>query len=71
MASICNVGIPLWFAFGPGEDKTIYEMFYDIDLVKYTYESDRDSSLMALAANLNMEHLSCNHAEESSEFSQQ
>ena len=46
-------------------------MFYDIDLVKYTYESDRDSSLMALAANLNMEHLSCNHAEESSEFSQQ
>ena len=82
MASICNVGIPLAFSFGPGEDKTIYKMFYDIfkevidiDLTKYTIESDRGSSLMALAADLDMEHLSCNHhmlrSLKSTEFSQQ
>ena len=28
MASICNVGIPLAFAFGPSESKELYDMFY-------------------------------------------
>ena len=82
MASICNVGIPLGFTFGPGEDKTIYKMFYDVfqevinvDLSKFTIESDRGSALMAIAAEMDMEHLACNHhmlrSLKSTEFSQQ
>ena len=67
MASVCNVGIPLGFSFGPGENKEIYKVFYEkfssiinVELKKYTIESDRGSALKALAKEIGAEHLSCN-----------
>ena len=66
MASICNVGIPLGFSFGPSESKESYKVFYDkfasvinVDLKKYIIESDRGSALKAIAKEINIEHLSC------------
>lgn len=68
MASVCNVGIPLGFAFGPSEDSALYRSFYDkfeevigVDLRRYTIESDRGSALKSIAAEVNTEHLSCHH----------
>lgn len=80
MASVCNVGIPLAFAFGPSEEKILYKTFYeefqrviDVDLKKFNIESDRGSALMSIAAEVDTQHLSCHHhflrSLKSSEFS--
>ena len=82
MASVCNVGIPMGFSFGPCENKDIYKVFYDkfssvinVDLTKYVIESDRGSALKALSKEIGIEHLSCNvhflRSLKTSEFSYQ
>ena len=80
MGSICNVGVPLGFSFGPSEDKNLYKTFYEefkkeinIDLTQFNIESDRGSALMSIAAEIDTQHLSCHHhflrSLKSSEFS--
>lgn len=68
MSSICNVGIPLGFAFGPGETKELYNLFYttfksviDIDLSKYIMESDGGTALKSIIADYNQVHLICHN----------
>lgn len=82
MASICNVGIPVGFTFGPSESKELYELFYtefasviNVDLTKYIVESDGGSALAAIAADQGQFHLTCHHhylrSLKSTEFSHQ
>ena len=68
MASICNVGVPLGFSFGPSESKDLYDYFYKsfddiihIDLSKYIVESDGGSALTAIAVDKEQKHLTCHH----------
>lgn len=68
MASICNVGVPLGFAFGPAESKDLYEHFYksfndiiDVDLSNYVTESDGGSALSAITADKEQKQLTCHH----------
>jgi hypothetical protein len=82
IGSVCNVGIPLSFSFGPGETKELYELFYStfadvigVDLTKYIVESDGGSALAAVAAERGQFHLICHHhylrSLKSTEFSYQ
>ena len=82
MMSVCNVGIPIGFSFGPGETKELYSMFYDafedvihIDLKKYVIESDGGSALTAITVEKGQFQLMCHHhylrGLKTTEFSQQ
>lgn len=82
MVSVCNVGLPLGFSFGPSEDKAQYEMFYNtfseeigVPLDKFTVESDRGTALRAIVSEKGSVHLGCLHhllrSIKSSEFSHQ
>ena len=82
MMSVCNVGIPIGFSFGPGETKELYSMFYDafdevinIDLKKYVIESDGGSALTAITVEKEQFQLMCHHhylrGLKTTEFSQQ
>ena len=55
MISIRNVGFPIAYAFGPAEDKVLYEKFikqfkdlFDIDLKGYIVQSDQGSALKSV-----------------------
>lgn len=57
MAVVCNVGIPLGFAFGASETTELYEAHYNcfrdlfgIDLGTYVLESDQGAALTSLCA---------------------
>ena len=66
MASIGNSGIPLSFAFGPGETKSLYYLHFNtfrdilgIDLTTYTIESDQGSAIEAVCTENNINHIYC------------
>ena len=66
MASTMNIGIPIGFAFGSGEDKSLYERHFKafseqcgIDLSKFVIESDQGSALKAVCDDNFAEHLAC------------
>ena len=66
MGSVMNIGIPLGFAFGSGEDKNLYERHFTafatktgIDLSKIVIESDQGSALKAICDEKGINHLAC------------
>lgn len=66
MASSMNIGIPLGFAFGNSEDKTLYERHFKafsektgIKLGSYVIESDQGSALKAICDENFAVHLAC------------
>jgi len=66
MASVMNIGIPLGFAFGIGEDKTLYERHFKafadmtgIDVSKFVILSDQGSALKAICDEKFAIHLAC------------
>jgi hypothetical protein len=66
MASVMNVGVPLAFAFGSSEDKTLYARHFDafeahvgIKLNQFVIESDQGSALNAICSEKGMTHLAC------------
>ena len=66
MASIGNCGIPVAFAFGPGETKSLYNLHFDtnkkildIDLSKYIIESDKGTSIEAVCQERKVVHIYC------------
>ena len=66
MASSLNVGIPLAFAFGKGEDKILYKKLLEqvqkkleIDFTGRVIESDQGSALKAVAKEFGIVHLAC------------
>ena len=65
MVSICNVGFPIAYAFGPAEDKLLYEKFitqfkdlFSIDLKRYIVESDQGSALKSVCDDFKA-HIAC------------
>ena len=61
-----NIGIPLGFSFGSGEDKTLYEQHFSafaaqtgIKLSKFAIESDQGSALKAVCQGNCSVHLAC------------
>ena len=66
MGSAMNIGIPLGFAFGSGEDKSLYARHFQafaeqmgIDLSKLVIESDQGSALEAICNEKFAMHLAC------------
>ena len=66
MGSAYNVGLPLGFAFGHGEDKAMYKELLEtlqdkleIRLKDMVIESDQGSALRAICKELEMIHLAC------------
>ena len=66
MGSAFNAGIPLGFAFGNGEDKSLYNLLLsvlqekiDLQLRTKIIESDQGSALKAVAKDFSMIHLQC------------
>ena len=66
MGCSMNIGIPLGFAFGSGEDKLLYEQHFNafaaqtgISLSKYVIESDQGSALKAVCQEKCAAHLAC------------
>lgn len=66
MASVGNNGIPISFAFDPGETKSLYYLHLDtfkdilgIDLTTYTIESDKGSAIEAVYNENNINHIYC------------
>lgn len=66
MASIGNSGIPLSFAFGPGETKELYNLHFKefkdqfgIDLSTYIKESDQGPAIEGICAEKNIVNIYC------------
>lgn len=66
MASTMNIGIPVGFAFGSGEDKTLYNRHFKafkekaaIDISKLVIESDQGSALTAICDEYHVTHIAC------------
>ena len=66
MAATMNIGIPLGFAFGSGEDKKLYEKHFEafsqqtgINLARFVIESDQGSALKAICDEKSITHLAC------------
>lgn len=66
MASVNNIGIPLSFAFGVGETKSLYNLhidtfksILDIDLCSYVIESDQGTAIESVCKERNIEHIYC------------
>jgi len=66
MAITMNIVIPHGFAFGSGEDKTLYDHHFQafkeqtgIDLSKFIIESDQGSALTAICNEKSITHIAC------------
>lgn len=66
MASVGNSGIPLAFAFGLGETKSLYNLHFNtfknilgIDLTKYIIESDQGKAIESVCQENNIVHIYC------------